>query len=501
MSMNEKSVVIIGAGMGGLAAGIYGQLNGFKTEIFEMHRVPGGQCAAWKRNGYTFDACIHHLFGCDPRFRVYRLWEELGAMPRDLIPVEDCVSVLSPDGRLFKDYYDLERLKEHLMTLAPNDRAVIEHYLNGIKICMKRDIFGDMTFDGLKGVVRSIPMLWQLRSYLKPKLGQYAERFTDPLLRQGFPLVEYSFPEAPLLLHLVKHAYGAQGGIAWPASGAEAFAKSIEQRYIDLGGQVHYKHKVVKILTDGNKATGVVLDDGTEYRADYVISDADGRKTICELLGGRFIDDKIRKYIEEPDDETNWAVHVFLGVNRDLSNEPSSLVMLLDEPVVIAGHTCHSIDMQMYGFDPSMSPAGKGVIKVELFSKYSYWKQLAEDRQRYEEEKQRVADQVIDLLERQHFPGLRSQVEAVDVPTLLTWERFMGGTHGFANMPKKPFNFVKSLSGRGLDITLPSLTRFYFVGVWATSAGALFMNALSGRKVMEIICKEEGKPFTSPHRL
>jgi phytoene dehydrogenase-like protein len=101
--MARKSIIIIGAGMGGLAAGIYGQMNGFATRIFEMHSKPGGQCAAWKRKGYIFDACIHHLFGCDPSSRIYDLWQELGAMPRDLVPIRECVSVVSPDGRLFHD--------------------------------------------------------------------------------------------------------------------------------------------------------------------------------------------------------------------------------------------------------------------------------------------------------------------------------------------------------------------------------------------------------------
>lgn len=68
-----RSIVIIGAGMGGLAAGIYGRMNGYETRIFEMHTGPGGQCASWKRKGYTFDACIHHFFGCKPGSAVYRL--------------------------------------------------------------------------------------------------------------------------------------------------------------------------------------------------------------------------------------------------------------------------------------------------------------------------------------------------------------------------------------------------------------------------------------------
>jgi len=59
-----KSIIIIGAGMGGMSAGIYGQMNGYETQIFETHTKPGGQCTSWKRKGYTFDPCIHHFFGC-----------------------------------------------------------------------------------------------------------------------------------------------------------------------------------------------------------------------------------------------------------------------------------------------------------------------------------------------------------------------------------------------------------------------------------------------------
>ncbi|HLN89953.1 MAG TPA: NAD(P)-binding protein [Candidatus Binatia bacterium] len=53
--MTGKSMIIIGAGLSGLATGIYAQMNGYKTEIFERLEKPGGVCVSWKRKGYTFD--------------------------------------------------------------------------------------------------------------------------------------------------------------------------------------------------------------------------------------------------------------------------------------------------------------------------------------------------------------------------------------------------------------------------------------------------------------
>jgi len=47
--MEQKSIIIIGAGIAGLAAGCYGQMNGYRTQIFELHYNPGGLCTSWKR--------------------------------------------------------------------------------------------------------------------------------------------------------------------------------------------------------------------------------------------------------------------------------------------------------------------------------------------------------------------------------------------------------------------------------------------------------------------
>ena len=75
---NDNSIIIIGAGFAGLAAGIYARLNGYEATIFEMHNLPGGLCTSWKRKGYTFDCCIHWLVGSSPQSGMHDMWEETG---------------------------------------------------------------------------------------------------------------------------------------------------------------------------------------------------------------------------------------------------------------------------------------------------------------------------------------------------------------------------------------------------------------------------------------
>jgi phytoene dehydrogenase-like protein len=493
----RNSIIIIGAGMGGLAAGIYGRLNGYETQIFEMHTRPGGQCASWQRKGYTFDACIHHFFGCKPGTTVYQLWHEMGAMPRKLVPLEDCVSVASPDGKMFIDYYDVEKLEKTLSSLSPGDARSIQQYTGAIKAFLNHKLGDGMLGGGsFWQMIPMLPAMLRVQKWIKMKMSTFSERFSDPFLKRAFPLLIYSAPDNPVFFHLIRHSAGITGDIQWPVGGAGELAKSIEKRYLDLGGKMYYSSRIEKILVENDRAVGVKLVDGSEHRADIVISNADGRKTIFNMLEGKYINETVRGYCTPISDETQFAVDIFLGVNRDLSREPSSLIMLLQQPVTIADHKYESIEMQLYGFDKTMAMAGKGVIKVELPASYAYWKQLYQDREKYKRTKQQVAEEVIALLEN-HFPGITGQVEVIDVATLMTWERFMGGSQGWFNLPNRKFefSFKEDPSDKKFKTTLPGLSNFYFVGVWATMMGSLFHNAYSGKTIIQRICKQDGKGF------
>lgn len=482
-----KSVIIIGAGMGGMSAGIYGQMNGLRTRIYEMHTVPGGQCTSWKRKGYTFDVCIHHLMGCSPENKVYRIWSDTGAAPFKLHYSDEHTTYIAADGKKLEVFYDPDKLERQLLELAPEDAAAIRKYIRLIKTFSKGDMMGDLMLGGLPGLMKQLPRMLKSARWMKATMAEFAGNFTNPFLKRVFPLLVYTLPEAPLFLHLSMLSSGFGKDIGWPEGGSAAFASSMAKRYEELGGHIEYGRKVTRIITRNNTAVGVGFADGSEEYADVIVSNADGRKTLKELLEGRYMSEKLEAYCEEKMDETNWAVHVFLGVNRDLTNEPFHKVLLLDRPVVIAGYETSVLQLSTSGRDTTMAPEGKGVIKVELVSKYSYWKDLYQNRSLYEEEKKRVADQVITLLEN-HYRGIREQIEVIDVPTLLTWERFMGGTRGFINFPAKKMSVMGSLS-KNKEMTIPGLKNFYFTGVWTTSAGALFANAISGKRVAEMICR------------
>ena len=492
-----KSIIVIGAGMGGMAAGIYGQMNGYETQIFEMHTKPGGQCTSWKRKGYTFDACIHHFFGCKAGSSVNQMWHELGVLPRQLLNIEECTAIASLDGKMFVDYYDLGRLKEMLLKLSPSDSKAIEQYIGAIKSFDNSKIDDAINSGSFWKMITILPWMLSNGKWMKMNMRTYAGRFSDPFLKRAFAELIYANPDAPLFFHFMRHVGGMNGDIKWPTGGADEFAKSMKKRYLALGGKVHYRSRVEKILVEDNRAVGIQLADGSEHRADIVISNADGRKTILDMLDSKYMNDTVLGYCAPLQDATPFAVDVFLGVNRDLSGEPSSLVLLLDQPVTIGNHKYEEIDTQLYGFDKHMAPEGKGTIKIELTASYSYWKKLYDgDREKYNQEKQKVAEAVIDILEG-HFHGIKNQVEFIDVCTLMTWERYMGGTQGWFNLPNRKLDFSmrEDLSDKKFKTTLPGLANFYFVGIWTTAMGSLAHNATSGKTIIRRICKKDGKEF------
>ncbi len=499
--MADRSILIIGAGIAGLATGCYAQMNGYRTKIFEMHTIPGGVCTSWKRGGYTFDGCIHHLAGCTPGTKLYRMWQELGAMPRDLIHPEEVVRVEDPGGKALTIHANLDRLADHLKQLAPADAQVIDSYVRAARACRRYDML-ELAVARPRDTARALPVVLSGLRWLRETMASAAGSFSDPFLRRAFPFVLYDEPDNPMAPHLNLLAQCETRNFGWPAGGSLQFALDIERRYRALGGEVQYRAHVEKVLVEdcrgkrtrkSDRAVGVRLADGSEHRADVVVSTTYGRATVYDLLEGRYTDQRIRAAYTSPVDDMIMGLHVSLGLARDLSGEPPAIILLLPQPVEIAGRTYGRLSLELFGFDPSMAPPGKGVLKVMLKTSYAYWRELHRDPERYRAEKERVADLVLHQLEPR-FPGLRGQVEVVDVATPVTIERYTGNGRTFQGSLGVPLAGL--LAGRGIVRTLPGLSSFYMAGQWAGFPGLPWVAGM-GRSLVQHLCRQDGRPFVT----
>jgi phytoene dehydrogenase-like protein len=490
----RKTMIIIGAGIGGLSTGCYAQMSGYTTRIFEMHDKPGGVCTSWHRNGYTFDGCIHNLVGTRTGSKVRRMWEELGVDRRwEVVDFKEFVQVEDTDGKTLTVYADPSRLERHLMDLSPADAPVIKELMKGLRAFSRIDMLS-MPAGGIREMLGMAVHGPLIARWMAMDLERFSRRFKDPFLRRAFPTIQYDLDEVPVGIALSFLGGLGRGDLGYPKGGSLEFSRTIAGRYTGLGGEIAYGSPVEKVICENDRAVGVRLSDGSEHRADRIVSNADGRSTILGMLDGRYMDERIRAYYEKPlVDHQQFALQVSFGIARDLSREPHSIVLFLAEPVTIAGETKDRLDLEMFGFDPSFAPAGKSVLKVILDSRYAYWKELARDPGGYKAEKKRVVETLLPALERR-FPGFMSQIEATDVATPVTTERMTGSWQGLQSWPPKGVSFL-SVMRKGFTKTLPGLKGFSMVGQWASCTIGLSTVALMGKKLVKELCGQDGLRF------
>jgi phytoene dehydrogenase-like protein len=491
--MTSKSIFIIGAGLAGLSTGCFAQMNGYETKIFEMQDKPGGVCVSWKRKGYTFDYAVHNLFGVTPNSVNNHLWQELGALQGlEAHSFEEFVQIEDPSGKVFTVYTNLDKLERHMKELAPSDEKLITEYIKAARRFSGYDLFAALS-GGLGTKLKMLPLLGALMKYSKITLQDYSQRFTDPFLRKAFATIQYDIPEVPVVITLIFLATLNNRDGGWPIGGSIALSKNIEKRYLELGGQVAYRAKVENVLVKDGKAVGVQLQEGAEHFADAVISAADGYSTIYGMLEGKNVNDKIKAYYQSYPKTQAFGLEVWYGVNRDLSREPHALVLFQKEPVIVEEKEHDRVDVEVCGFDRTLAPAGKTVVKVVMDSNYDYWKKLSADPEKYNSQKQKVADLIAERLE-QRFPGFQNQIEAVDIVTPVSAEHWTGSYRG-CQAWGAPKQFAKEVMKNGVSKTLPGLEGFYMVGQWAGGTIGLNTVCLMGRNLVRDLCKKDRQKF------
>lgn len=476
--MNNKSMIIIGAGLAGLSTGCYARMNGYKTHIFEHHSAPGGLCTAWQRNGYTIDGCIHFLTGCQQNAPFYSACQELGFLKNNRFRIlKDFSSFLDEKtGQSLVVTSDLERLAVDMKRLAPEDEKTIDEFINGCRYVLT--VFG------------SPPELMEFTKKYSMSVAEFAQRVYNPQLR--WYITNMCLSDMPICGMFMIIGLLSVGQLGLVDGGSSNFSNAIAQQYQALGGEITYGACVEKILVDNNTAVGIRLADGSVYRADFVVSAADGYSTIFHMLDGKYIDQNISDRYEE------WPLikpmHLIsFGVARTFPDESSEKIVMLKEPINTGGKDSKELRLRIFNYDSSLAPEGKTVIQASgLYTDFDYWYQLQKNRPAYEAEKTKLANAVLDRLEK-IFKGISSLVEMTDVATPYTFWRYTrnhkGSWEGWMPTPDVVRNKIPH--------TLPGLANFYMAGQWVLPAASVPLVIDSGRNLIKILCEQEEKEFST----
>ena len=418
-------------------------------------------------------------------------------MPTNVIDHQQYGLIESQDGKIFTFFSDIDHLEQHMLEFAPEDKIVIHDFAKTVRAFGKMDMPVDKApelcgfFDNVK-MVKMLPYLNSMRKWTKVSGSDFTRRFKNPFMREVLDAMLVGDFDIPMMFMLMTFAWLDRKMAGYPVGGAIYLANTIEKRYLDLGGELFKSSRVEKILVENNRAVGIRVAGGQEHRGDVIISAADGHTTIFEMLEGKYMDEQARGYYNNPQ-LFPPLVYIGLGVARsfeDIAPSVTGLNFPLEEPIKIAGKENRRMGIQIYNFDPTLAPQGKTVLKTQFNTDYDYWKKLRQQPELYRAEKEQIANQVINCLDKR-FHGLAAKVEMHDVATPITWERYTGNWRGsYEGWFLRDMGFMTRMKK-----TLPGLDNFYMAGQWVEPGGGLPTAAMSGRNVSQIICKKDKRPF------
>jgi phytoene dehydrogenase-like protein len=501
-------IVIIGGGVAGLSAGCYLQMNGFDTEIFEMHSRSGGLCTNWKRGEYTFNGCIHWLLGSNESSPFFKLWSELVDMtsiqfvnPEIRMNIETLESHDRYGNNIFHLYTNIGRLEKYMCDIAPEDKFMIRKFISQIRRIQKFEIPPMvqsvpklLPWNQKIRFIKHLPLLFFLNKYRKITNYSFARKLKNPFLKESFQLL-FDGADLPMLIHTIPLAFQDLKGAGYPIGGSTGLVNKIENKYLSLGGKLHFNSPVEKILTERNTATGLQLKDGKQVLADFVISAADWRFTVFDALGGTYTNKRIIAFGKMEKLKVYYSIFfVFLGLDRPLNEFTGISRFPLESPLISPDGTKYErMEMHVHNYDPTLAPAGKSIISVNLYTQNGdYWIRLrATDRDTYTKTKEDLAQEVIEILDKK-IGGIRKNIDNIDIATPATFQRYTNNWKGSIQgwLPGK-----NMIAPTPIDAELPGLKNFYFAGHWTIPGGGLPVAIKSARDAAMMICRQTGKEF------
>jgi len=491
----KKDVLIIGGGVAGLSAGIYGQLNGYHSEILEMHSLPGGQCTAWKRKDYTFDYCIHWLVGTS-HGPFHDIWKETGAINghTEIVDPETFVTMRLPNGEDFIIYSDLDRWESYLVDMAPEDQKAIARMCNHMRKMSTMQIFEKPSnqmnlMDNARFVMKNSSVIKLFMKYGKISVGEYFKKlgFQSRAMNEGLTEIAKAMDEFSAIAFLFTLVWFSQKNAGYPVGGSMPFTERMAERYKSLGGCFTGNSRVEKIIINKGKAVGVRMTDGRVKYADYIIGACDLHALMYDMLDGKYVTREIKKAFKE------WPlfkpiVQVSFGISTEIESRFHTYQVIAPGEKIGSTTLKNGYGISNYNHDPEITPDRKCVMKLLFDSPVDIWEDLSKEE--YRKEKEKIATDAVEKL-CGLYPAVKGHVDVVDVATPLTDIRYTGVWKGaYEGFLPTSQNMTKSIKN-----TVKGLDNFYLIGQWLTPGGGLPPSAQSGKWIFQQITKKDRKEF------
>ena len=376
---DSNAAIVIGAGLGGLAAAMRLGAKGYAVTVLDRLDKPGGRGSSVTQSGHRFD--LGPTIITVPQ--VYEdLWKACGRdfyKDIDLRPMDPFYEVRWQDGSTFTARQDTEAMLAEVARLSPRD---VKGYKRFLKDSVRRYVVG---FEGMVAkpmhrlweTVKVLPLFAMLRAD-RSILGLAKARVKDPRLQMALsfhPLFIGGDPRHVTSMYALVAYLEKEYGVHYAMGGVQAIAHAMANVVRAQGGQIRQGAEVDEILVEDGAARGVKLRSGQVLASDLVVSNADAGHTYQHLLRNtprkRWTDRKLKS--------RRWSMGLFVWYfgtkgtaqmwpdvgHHTITNAPRYEGLLKD--IFIKGKLADDMSLYIHRpskTDPSVAPAGDDTFYV-----------------------------------------------------------------------------------------------------------------------------------------
>jgi all-trans-retinol 13,14-reductase len=500
--------VVIGSGIGGLAAAAALATCGKRVLVLERHRQAGGLTQTFERQGWRFNIGLHYLGGFGPGEINRRVLDHLSGGRIEMAPIEGAYDRIRLPGLTLPFAPPRSALIAVLKDAFPKEGPAIERYFDAVDAAAAA--MGSVFMAHSMPEALAKPYAWFKHGEVDRWVGRTTaevvrEITPDAQLRAALTAQWIDYGSRPSESSFSVHAVVTRSfldGAWYPVGGSGVFARELGRTIEDAGGALRTGCEVVHIDVAEKRVTGVRLRGGETIAARCVISDAGAHHTLRLLPSGE-VDYDWAQDLAELEASTGY-IGLYLGLSGDIrhAGADTANTWIYDDWDVDRGwddpFSQPRAPALFVAFpslrDPAHDPGAEQkhtceIVALVNWSAFAQWDRSDDDAgmppgtAAREPGYAALKDQLRRSLLAQfgeHFPGLAPMVRLAEVSTPITVAEFTGAEHGamyglattpqrFLSPALRPRTPIGGLLLAGQDACTPGVTGAMTGGLMAAA--------------------------------